>query len=109
LREKGSGTRKALEYALSEQGLSVSDLNIRAFIENNRTIVECVRKNMGLTFISKHAVLKDLEEGTLIKIPVRGMHIYRDFYFVYNSTTALSPLAEAFKNFVTNGKGTSVS
>jgi len=109
LREKGSGTRKALEDALSEQGLSVSDLTIRAYIENNRTIVECLKKNMGLTFISKHAVLKDLQEGSLISIPVKGMHIYRDFYFVYNSTTALSPLAEAFKTFVTNGKNPSDS
>ena len=103
LREKGSGSRKALEEALSKQGISISELTIHAFIENNRTIVECLKKNMGLTFISRHAVLKDLSEGSLIIIPVKGMHIFRDFYFVYNKTIALSPLANAFKTFVTNG------
>ncbi len=103
LREKGSGSRKALEEALSKQGISISDLTIRAFIENNRTIVQCLKKNMGLTFISRHAVLKDLNEGSLIIIPVKDMRIFRDFYFVYNRTIALSPLAEAFKTFVING------
>ncbi|MBK5251679.1 MAG: LysR family transcriptional regulator [Peptostreptococcaceae bacterium] len=102
LREKGSGSRKALEEALSKQGIFISDLTIRAFIENNRTIVQCLKKNMGLTFISRHAVLKDLNEGSLIIIPVKDMHIFRDFYFVYNRTIALSPLAEAFKTFVIN-------
>jgi DNA-binding transcriptional LysR family regulator len=102
LREKGSGSRKALEAALSKHGISISDLTIRAFIENNRTIVQCLKKNMGLTFISRHAVLNDLNDGSLIIIPVKDMHIFRDFYFVYNRTIALSPLAEAFKTFVTN-------
>lgn len=100
LREKGSGSRKALEDALSEHGISLSELSVSAFIENNRTIVECLKKDMGLTFLSRNVVAKDLEEGSVISIPVKGMEIRRDFYFVYNSTIALSPLAQAFKNFV---------
>ena len=100
LREKGSGTRKALGDALAVNGLSLSDLSVSALIENNRTIVECLKKDMGLTFLSRNVVQKDLEEGSVIRIPVRGMNISRDFYFVYNKSIALSPLAEAFKNFV---------
>jgi len=100
LREKGSGTRKALEDALSKHGISLSDLSVSAFIENNRTIVECLKKDMGITFLSKNVFANDLEDGSVIRIPLRGMDIKRDFYFVYNRTMALSPLAEAFKNFV---------
>ncbi len=100
LREKGSGTRKALEDALSGHGMSLSDLSVSALIENNRTIVECIKKDMGLTFLSKNVVAKDIENGSVISIPVSGMDIKRDFYFVYNRSMALSPLAEAFKNFV---------
>jgi len=100
LREKGSGTRKTLEYALSKNGISLSDLSVSALIENNRTIVQLLKKDMGLSFLSKNVVARDLEDGSVIRIPIKGMDIKRDFYFVYNKTMALSPLAEAFKNFV---------
>ncbi len=100
LREKGSGTRKTLEYALSKNGISLSDLSVSALIENNRTIVQLLKKDMGLSFLSKNVVARDLEDGSVIRIPIKGMDIKRDFYFVYNKAMALSPLAEAFKNFV---------
>lgn len=100
VREEGSGSRKALEKALSKHGIALKDLSVAAFIENNETILECVKKQMGLTFISEKAVREDLSKGRLIRLPVKDLPISRDFHFVYNKNIALSPLAETFKTFV---------
>lgn len=105
LREKGSGSRKALEQALEKRHVALSDLLVQSFIESNGTILEFVKNNMGLTFISDKAVQNELVRGELVHIPVKDMKITRDFFFVYNRNIALSPLAEAFKSFVDERSG----
>lgn len=100
LREEGSGTRDALMKALNAIGVVQDDLMIFAEVEDNETIKKFVMNGLGATFISKRAVEKELEEGSLILIPVEGFHINRQFHFVYHKKRVLAPLAETFKRHI---------
>ncbi|MFZ5965971.1 MAG: selenium metabolism-associated LysR family transcriptional regulator [Bacillota bacterium] len=102
LRESGSGTRKIFEQALRSHNFSLDDLNIVAYIENTESIKQCVSKGMGLSIISRMAIEKELQLNLLKEIKIENLQILRSFYFVYHKHRALSPLAEAFKNFVVN-------
>lgn len=100
LREEGSGTRKMVENSLSSKNISVNDLNVVAYIENTETIKECVKKGIGVTFISYRAIASDIENNAIKNISIEGFEFKRNFYFVYHRNRALSPLAETFKKFV---------
>ncbi len=104
IREEGSGTRKAFEDILCNNNLEINDLNIFATIENTEAIKECVRKELGLTLISQKAVKCDIALGKLKKIDIKDISIQRKFYFVYGKNTVLSPLREAFKDYVIDCK-----
>ncbi|MBO8169205.1 MAG: LysR family transcriptional regulator [Thermoanaerobacteraceae bacterium] len=104
MREKGSGTRKVLEKALAKHNIPLDSLNVVAFIENTQTIKECVRKGLGLTFISEKAVAEELAGKVFKILNIEGLEIRRQFYFVYHKTRVLSPLAQTFKEFVLEHK-----
>lgn len=104
MREKGSGTRKVVEKALAKHNIPLDSLNVVAFIENTQTIKECVRKGLGLTFISEKAVAEELAGRVFKILNIEGLEIRRQFYFVYHKTRVLSPLAQTFKEFVLEHK-----
>lgn len=100
MREEGSGTRNVVENSLKENNFSVDDLNVIAYIEDTETIKQCVKKDLGTTFISKQAVAYDIQNNLIKNIDIEGFEFKRKFFFVYHKNRALSPLAETFKKFV---------
>lgn len=104
LREKGSGTRNIVENTLSDHNYCIDSLNVIAYIENTETIKECVKKGLGVTFISSKAIASDLESDSLKTISFIDFDFKRKFYFVYHKNRALSPLAETFKKFILEQK-----
>lgn len=100
LREEGSGTRNMVEASLSQCNIAMDDLNVVAYIENTETIKQCVKKGLGVTFISHKAIASDIENGTIKSISIDDFDFKRKFYFVYHKNRGLSPLAETFKKFV---------
>jgi len=100
LREKGSATRQVLLLALTDHGIALEDLAIKAEIENTATIKQFVSKGIGLSFISNQEILSDGSCENLKVIPIENFRITRSFYFAYNEKIAFSPLCEAFKNFI---------
>ncbi len=99
-REEGSGTRKIVEDILAKNNISSSELQIIATIENTETIKECIKKDIGLSFISKRAVSNDILNNVLKEIPINSLKITRNFYLVYHKTRPLSPLTKTFKTFI---------
>lgn len=100
MREEGSGTRAVVENALKQAGLGVNELNIVAEIESTETIKRLVSKGLGLSFISRKAVEAEIENGQMKVLKVDELTINRNFYFVYHTKRVLSPLSEAFKDFI---------
>lgn len=100
LREDGSGTRTAVLDYLTANGINTDQLNVVAEVENNETIKRFVQLGLGVSFVSKRSVDKEINEGTLKCLPIDGHQISRKFYFVYHKKRVLSPLSETFKDFI---------
>jgi len=100
LREKGSATREILLSSLALSGVRLEDLTIKAEIENTATIKQFIARNIGLSFISNQELPADGSCEDLKVVAIEDFKITRDFYFAYNEKIALSPLCEAFKNFI---------
>lgn len=83
LREPGSGTRDILEQALYNQNLSIKDFGSKIQITNMNVIKELCHQNMGITFMYREAVKKELSKGYLIEIPLNNFNINHPFNFVY--------------------------
>jgi len=83
LREPGSGTRDILEQALYNQNLSVRDFKRRIEIGNMNAIKELCHQNIGITFMYREAVKKEISQGYLKEIPIRNFNISHPFSFVY--------------------------
>lgn len=83
IRESGSGTRDILEQTLYNQNLSVEDFQRKMELGNMNAIKELCKQNMGITFMYREAVKKELEAGFLKEIVIDNFNITHPFSFVY--------------------------
>lgn len=83
VREKGSGTRDILTQVLYEKNLSFDHFKTYNEISDFTIMKKLLKKGLGISFLYLPVVQKDLEEGSLIKIPIRHFQIQREFNFVY--------------------------
>ena len=83
LRESGSGTRDILEQALYNQNLSINDFKRKIEIGNMNAIKELCHKDVGITFMYREAVRKELYLGYLKEIQICDFNISHPFNFVY--------------------------
>ena len=100
IRESGSGSRCALEKSLERAGTSLADLNVSLELGSNAAIKDAVRHGLGVAFLSRLAVKRELDAKELRAVAVRGLCLTRDFYLVYHRRRPLSPAASAFLHFV---------
>jgi len=86
-RERGSGTRDVIEKALTKQGVDIAAIQPFCEINSTEAIKQSVAKHLGVAFMSKWAVAKELSSGQLQHIRVPGLNINRLFYWVQSSGT----------------------
>jgi DNA-binding transcriptional LysR family regulator len=97
LREPGSGTRAALEDALSKQRVSLEkEFNVVAELGSTEAIKQGIREGLGVSVISDIAVAADCDNCRLKTLSVKEFSITRKFYCIYQKHHALTPAAEAF-------------
>lgn len=97
IREPGSGTLSAMERFLAEHGIAAVPTMEFA---SNETIKQAVMANMGIAFISQHTVGLEMAAGRLVCLPVTGLPVMRRWYVVQLQDKRLSPVAEAFREFL---------
>ena len=100
VRERGSGSRQALEKALAEVGLGLSDFRVVGEMGSTQAIKQGVKAGVGISLISKRAVAEECQHGTLHCVKVKDLRFRRAFYLVTSTTRSRSPLAEAFRAFL---------
>ncbi len=83
LRERGSGTRVVFENRLAEMGYDISQMKVYMEIGSIGAIKSLVEAGLGCTVISKAAVMRELNAGTLVTIPIRNVRIMREFNFIF--------------------------
>lgn len=99
-REKGSSSRLLVENALQLNNIDQNRLNIISHVEDNETIKQLVELGVGSSFISKIAIKKEIALGLIKPVLVSNFSLKRKFYFVYHKNRYLSPIEQAFKDFI---------
>ncbi len=100
-RERGSGTRDAIERALGEVGISPNQLAVAAELGSTEAMRQGVRAGIGPAFLSRRAVAEDLEAGRLVEVRVPGLRLDREFFIATQRGRTRSPVAQAFLDFLT--------
>ena len=96
-RERGSGTRAAMEHFLNQ-----SRMEPRVVMEmgSNETIKQAVMAGMGISFLSLHTIGLELENRLIAVLDVEGTPIVRAWNVVHTLSKLLSPPAEAFRYYM---------
>jgi len=97
VREAGSGTRGAMERFFAAR-----ELEIQSSMEmsSNEAIKLAVRAGLGLGILSLQTLEMELALKRLAVLDVEGFPILRHWYIVHRADKRLSPVAQAFKEFV---------
>jgi DNA-binding transcriptional LysR family regulator len=96
-RESGSGTRIAVEKALRDHHIDPARLNWSITLGSTGAVIEGALAGLGAAFLSKSTVAKELREGQLLVVDLKGFRIRRGFYVVYHPGRTLSPAAERLR------------
>jgi len=96
-REKGSGTRSAMERVFAQHNIQP---RISMEMETNEAIKQAVQADMGLGILSLHSIELELETKRLAMLNVEYFPLVRHWYVAHRSNKRLSTAAIAFKEFL---------
>jgi DNA-binding transcriptional LysR family regulator len=96
-RESGSGTQIAVEKALRDSRMEPDGMTWSVTLGSTRAVVEGVLAGLGAAFLSNSVVAREISEGHIRIINVKGFQIQRGFYIVYNPRKTLSPAEDRFR------------
>ena len=102
VRERGSGTRNAIEHLLEQRGLTMTTT---MEMSRNEAINHAVMAGLGLGIVSIHTLEMELMLERLVILNVEGFPILKDWYIVHRTGKRFSATAQAFKEFVLNKCG----
>lgn len=79
-REPSSGTRNVLSDALHAHGVTLEQCSIILEVGGNEALKSAVLSGLGVAFMSRWSVQKELAQKSLIAIPIPNLVIKRQFY-----------------------------
>lgn len=97
VREKGSGTRAAMEKFFSDARI---EPRLKIQVSSNETLKQAVMAGLGLGFVSLHTIGNELEQQKITMLEVEGAPVVRAWNVVHTQAKMLSPAAEAFRYFM---------
>jgi len=97
VRETGSGTRSAIQRFFDLHGVP---FHTGIEMSSNEAIKQAVEAGLGLGIVSIHTLELELETGRLVILDVEDFPIMRHWHIVQRAGKRLSPVAQAFKQFV---------
>ena len=98
LRERGSGTRTALEIFFSDVPGKLENLGVE--MGSNETIKQAVMAGLGIAFLSAHTIEQELQLKKLVLLDVDGMPIRRQWFSISRADVSVTPVMEAFGRFL---------
>ncbi len=102
-REQGSGTRILMTRFLDRIGEGTPYRLIE--MGSNETIKQAVIAGLGVALISQHTVTEELNAHRLALIDAAGLPIQRHWYLIHRADEALTPPAEAVRDFISRRIG----
>jgi len=99
--QEGAGVRQVIDDELRGAGARLSDLGVRLELGLQESVKIAVEAGHGVTFISRTAVERELETGTLAEARVRGLEPSREISLVRAAGRVSTRVADAFVEFAT--------
>ncbi|MCI1750049.1 MAG: LysR family transcriptional regulator [Megasphaera cerevisiae] len=93
MREEESGTRNLFEQTLRAHHIPI---HIAGVYNNTASIKQAVLSGLGAAVLSRRLVGKELQEHSLMEIPLRGISLHRVFHIIYHKDKYLSPALQEF-------------
>jgi DNA-binding transcriptional LysR family regulator len=100
VRERGSGSRQALEHALDDAGTSLAAFRVVGEMGSTQAIKQAVRSGVGISLISQRAVADECKAGLVTCLTIDGLAVRRAFYLLTHRDRSRSPLGVAFLTFL---------
>lgn len=105
LREPGSGTRRAVERVLNENGMSWKSFNVALVAGSATGAINAVLSGPYFSFLSLKSVENAFLQKSLRVIQVSDFHeIQRQFFMVQGKRNQLSPMARHFIQHIKRSK-----
>jgi DNA-binding transcriptional LysR family regulator len=99
MREQGSGSRRVVELALEKAGFKLKAFNKVMELDSTEAIKSAVEAGLGIGFVSRWAIAKELELGTLKVEEVRGVRAARHFTLISRTGPEPQGPAGALRTF----------
>ena len=96
MRERGSGTRNAIERRFAERAIT---LHPRLELGSNEAIKQAILAGLGISALSRHALSLNQPDQFAV-LAVVGFPILRHWYAVYPAGRQLSVVARAFLDYL---------
>jgi len=96
VRENGSGSDQALRRALHQAGFDPDRLQVAARLGSNEAVRQAVISGFGAAFLSEISIRQELQRGELVKVPVSGFSVPRQFWLATRIRRTASPAARVF-------------
>lgn len=84
LREYGSASLETIINAIYQSSKDARKLRIVGTCDDNEAIKSLVSKGVGLSFMNRIAVERDIKENRFKYLNIKGVDFSRDFYFLYH-------------------------
>lgn len=99
MRERGSGTRRVFEDGLKNHGINPESLDIAIELGSNQAIKEAVIAGLGISVLSKIAIIRECKYGLLSFSRIKDLTFFRTFNIIINKNKVLMPVEKEFINF----------
>jgi DNA-binding transcriptional LysR family regulator len=100
LREETSGTRHVMLAELGKHDIALDHMDIFLEVGNAEAIVKMVELNFGVSFVSSTAASWAINSGTVVEVPIDGIHLQRQIYMIRPEMCTANRAVEAFWAFV---------
>jgi DNA-binding transcriptional LysR family regulator len=99
MREQGSGSRRVVEIALQKSGFRPKSFKRVINLDSTEAIKSAVEVGLGIGFVSRWAISKELDLGALKVAEVSGLKVVRHFSLISRTGPEPQGAAGAFRKF----------
>jgi LysR family transcriptional regulator, transcriptional activator of the cysJI operon len=99
MREQGSGSRRVIELALGKAGIKTKHFAGIMALDSSESIKSAVEAGLGVGFVSRWAIAKELELGILKIVEVPGLRVTRSFSLARRTGPLPQGPAGCFRSF----------
>ena len=102
IREKGYGTKKEMDLFRERSGITPSDLNVIARMNDLEGIKKSIVNGLGISILSARSAIDLQKTKQILLFPLEESAHKRTFYIVYSKNRILKPHVRQFIQFIQN-------